>query len=98
LWSGDLVGCQLFSEPGAGSDLGSLRTRAIRDGFGWRVRGHKIWSSGAHLADVGELLVRTDPDQTKGTRGLTVMVIDRSAEGVTVRPIPQMNDGEPSRV
>jgi alkylation response protein AidB-like acyl-CoA dehydrogenase len=91
LWRGDAVGCQLFSEPGAGSDLGSLRTRAERVEGGWLVSGQKVWSSGAHLSDLGELLVRTDPATAGRTQGLSVMVLDMRSPGVTVRPIPQMN-------
>lgn len=90
LWSGELVGCQLFSEPGAGSDLGSLRTRARKVDGGWRVDGQKVWSSGAHLADVGELLARTSPDPASRTRGLTMFLLDMSTPGVTVRPLRQM--------
>ncbi|GLZ07555.1 acyl-CoA dehydrogenase [Actinomadura sp. NBRC 104412] len=90
LWSGDLVGCQLFSEPDAGSDLASLRTRARKVPGGWRVDGQKVWSSGAHLADVGELLARTSPDPDSRTRGLTMFLLDMKSPGVTVRPLRQM--------
>jgi alkylation response protein AidB-like acyl-CoA dehydrogenase len=90
LWSGGRVGCQLFSEPGAGSDLGSLRTRARKVDGGWRVDGQKVWSSGAHLSQVGELLARTSPDPASRTRGLTMFVLDMAAPGVTVRPLRQM--------
>lgn len=90
LWSGELVGCQLFSEPGAGSDLASLRTRARKVSGGWRVDGQKVWSSGAHLADVGELLARTSPDAASRTRGLTMFLLDMNSPGVTVRPVRQM--------
>ncbi|SEG91859.1 Acyl-CoA dehydrogenase [Thermomonospora echinospora] len=90
LWSGELVGCQLFSEPGAGSDLASLRTRARRTDGGWRVDGQKVWSSGAHLAHVGELLARTSPDPASRTRGLTMFLLGMDSLGVTVRPLRQM--------
>ncbi|QIG43723.1 acyl-CoA dehydrogenase [Nocardioides anomalus] len=90
LWSGDLVGCQLFSEPGAGSDLASLRTRAEKVDDGWVVNGQKVWSSGAHLSQVGELLARTDPDPESRSRGLTMFVLDMAAPGVVVRPLRQM--------
>jgi alkylation response protein AidB-like acyl-CoA dehydrogenase len=90
LWRGDLVGCQLFSEPGAGSDLGSLRAKAEKVEGGWQVTGQKVWSSGAHLAGIGELLVRTDGDPESRTRGLTMFVLDMASDGVEVRPLRQM--------
>ena len=92
MYRGDIVGCQLFSEPGAGSDLASLQTRAVRDGDEWLISGQKVWTSGAQYADIGEIICRTDPDQPKH-RGLTGFVVDMHAPGVEVRPLRQMTGG-----
>jgi alkylation response protein AidB-like acyl-CoA dehydrogenase len=92
LFRGELVGCQLFSEPSSGSDLASARTSARRDGDDWIVSGQKVWNSVAHLADLGELLVRTDPAAGKHA-GLSMFVLDMAAPGVTVRPLRQMTGG-----
>ncbi|MGA2520908.1 MAG: acyl-CoA dehydrogenase family protein [Acidimicrobiales bacterium] len=92
LWRGDIVGCQLFSEPGAGSDLAGLQTRAVRDGDEWLVTGQKVWTSGAHLSDIGEIICRTDPDLPKH-KGLTGFVVDMRAPGVDIRPLRQMTGG-----
>jgi alkylation response protein AidB-like acyl-CoA dehydrogenase len=92
MYRGDVVGCQLFSEPGAGSDLAGVQTRAIRDGDEWVITGQKVWTSGAHLSDIGEIICRTDPELPKH-KGLTGFVVDMHAPGVEARPLRQMTGG-----
>jgi 3-oxochol-4-en-24-oyl-CoA dehydrogenase len=88
--SQDVIWCQLFSEPDAGSDAAGIRTRATRTEQGWRINGQKVWTSGAHVADFGLATVRTNPDAPKH-EGITMMVIDMHAPGVTVRPLKMPN-------
>ncbi|MEY2568339.1 MAG: hypothetical protein QOE35_2868 [Actinomycetota bacterium] len=92
MYRGDLIGCQLFSEPAAGSDLAGLQTRAVRDGDEWIVTGQKVWTSGAQYSDIGEIICRTDPDAPKH-KGLTGFVVNMKAPGVEVRPLRQMTGG-----
>jgi acyl-CoA dehydrogenase len=89
---GEEVWCQLFSEPGAGSDLAGVSTRAVRTDDGWRVTGQKVWTSEARHAQYGYLLARTDTAQSRH-RGLTAFIVDMSSTGIEVRPLKQMTGG-----
>ena len=84
--------CTLYSEPGSGSDLASLQTRAVKDGDDYVINGQKIWTSGAHVSDWGWLAARTDPDAPKH-KGITMFMMRMDTPGVTVRPLINMADG-----
>jgi alkylation response protein AidB-like acyl-CoA dehydrogenase len=92
LWRGEIIACQLFSEPSNGSDLAGVQTRAILDGDEWILNGQKVWTSGAHYSDIGEIICRTDPDLPKH-QGLSAFVVNMKAPGVEVRPLRQMTGG-----
>jgi alkylation response protein AidB-like acyl-CoA dehydrogenase len=92
LLDGSLLACQLFSEPGAGSDLANISTRAVREGDEWVVTGQKVWTSGAQFADWGQAIVRTEPGSQRN-RGLTTFLVPMGAPGVEVRQIRQMSGG-----
>ncbi len=86
------VWCQMFSEPGAGSDVASLQSRAVRDGDEWILNGQKVWTTLAHLCDFGIVIARTDPEQPKHA-GISMFIVDMRAPGVEIRPIHQIDGG-----
>jgi alkylation response protein AidB-like acyl-CoA dehydrogenase len=92
MYRGDVIGCQLFSEPVAGSDLAGIQTKAVRDGDEWIVSGQKVWTSGAQYSDIGEIITRSDAEKPRH-KGLTMLLVDVNAPGVEVRPLRQMTGG-----
>jgi alkylation response protein AidB-like acyl-CoA dehydrogenase len=93
MYRGDTVACQLFSEPVAGSDLAGIQTKAVRDGDEWILNGQKVWTSGAHYSDIGEIITRTSTYPDSRHRGLTMFLVDMRSPGVEVRPLRQMTGG-----
>jgi len=93
IWRGDVICCQLFSEPEAGSDLANLRTTAVRDGDDWVITGHKVWSSGAHHSELGEILARTGTVAERSA-GITAFLVEMDRPGITVRPLRQLTGSE----
>ncbi len=92
LLRGEEIWCQLFSEPGAGSDVASLATTATRDGDEWILNGQKVWTSGAQYSDYGEIICRTAPEAEKH-KGITAFIVDMKSPGITIKPLKQMNGG-----
>jgi len=92
LLRGEEIWSQLFSEPGAGSDVASLSMTAVRDGDEWVLNGQKVWTSGAQYSDFGEIICRSNPEAEKH-KGITAFIVDMRAPGVTIKPLKQMNGG-----
>ena len=92
LLRGEEIWSQLFSEPGAGSDVASLATSAVRDGDEWILNGQKVWTSGAQYSDFGEIICRTNPEAEKH-KGITAFIVDMKTPGITIKPLKQMNGG-----
>jgi alkylation response protein AidB-like acyl-CoA dehydrogenase len=90
--SGKTLWCQMFSEPGAGSDVASLQTKAVRDGDEWTLNGQKVWTTLARESEYGVIIARTDPEQTKHA-GISMFIVDLRAPGVDIRPIHQIDGG-----
>jgi len=90
--AGRTMWCQMFSEPGAGSDVASLQTKAERDGDEWVINGQKVWTTLAHMSDYGLIIARTDPEQVKHA-GISMFILDMKAPGVDIRPIHQIDGG-----
>ena len=90
--AGNTIWCQMFSEPGAGSDVASLQTKAVRDGDTWVINGQKVWTTLAHVSDYGVMIARTDPEVAKHA-GISMFVVPMGADGIDIRPIHQIDGG-----